>query len=168
MDPYQELGVSRSISEADLQKAFRKLAKQYHPDANQNNPKAEDRFKRISAAYDFLNDPIRRKRFDRGEINAEGQELRRASAGPGFSGGAGRSSQGFDGFDFADIFESMNAGGAGSASRRGTAVPKGEDLQFQLEIDWVDSLKDHAKRISLEGEEVLTSISPRAVKQIRY
>lgn len=165
MDPYKELGVSRTVSDSDLQKAFRKLAKQYHPDTNQNNPKAEDKFKRISSAYDFLSDPQRRKRFDRGEINEEGQEMRRPDpAYGGFSEG-GRTRQNFDGFDFSEVFETINGrGGFGQGQGRASGLPKGEDLQLKLEIDWVDSLKDHSRRLKLEGGKSLDVNIPKGCK----
>jgi len=73
-DPYLELGVPRSASADEVRKAFRKLAKQFHPDANQNDPTAEEKFKRVSSAYDILGDEEKRKKFDRGEIDADGRE----------------------------------------------------------------------------------------------
>ena len=82
-DPYLELGVPRGASQDDVRKAFRKLAKQFHPDANQNDPTAEEKFKRVSAAFDILGDPDKRKRFDRGEIDSDGRDQH-----PGFSGGS--------------------------------------------------------------------------------
>ena len=82
-DPYAELSLPRSATADEVRKAFRKLAKQYHPDANPGNNAAEERFKRISAAFDILGDPAKRARFDKGEIDAEGRET------GGFSGGGG-------------------------------------------------------------------------------
>ena len=83
-DPYQELGVSRTASAEEVRKAFRKLAKQHHPDTNPDNKDAEERFKRVSAAFDILGDPDKRKKFDAGEIDADGRETAR-----GFAGGQG-------------------------------------------------------------------------------
>jgi DnaJ-class molecular chaperone len=76
-DPYQELGVARSASADEVRRAFRKLAKQYHPDKNQGDKAAEERFKRVSSAFDLLGDEEKRKKFDRGEIDAEGRETAR-------------------------------------------------------------------------------------------
>ncbi|HWU49029.1 MAG TPA: J domain-containing protein, partial [Asticcacaulis sp.] len=73
-DPYQELGVKRGASDAEIQKAFRKLAKELHPDQNPGNTATEERFKRVTAAYDFLKDSDKRKRYDKGEIDADGRE----------------------------------------------------------------------------------------------
>jgi len=83
-DPYQELGVSRTASADEIRKAFRKLAKQNHPDTNPNNKEAEERFKRVSAAFDILGDADKKKKFDAGEIDADGRETAR-----GFGGGQG-------------------------------------------------------------------------------
>ena len=71
-DPYTVLGVSRSVSEKDLKSAYRKLAKANHPDQNQADPKAQQKFAEISAAYDFLTDKEKRGAYDRGEIDADG------------------------------------------------------------------------------------------------
>ncbi len=90
-DPYQELGVARSASADEIRQAFRKLAKQLHPDKNPGDKKSEERFKRVSAAFDILGDEEKRKKFDRGEIDADGHEQMRAPPGGystgGFSGG---------------------------------------------------------------------------------
>lgn len=92
-DPYLELGVPRTASADELRRAFRKLAKQYHPDANQGNKDAEEKFKRVSAAFDLLGDEEKRKKFDAGEIDADGRETFR-----GFGGGANPFGQGANPF----------------------------------------------------------------------
>ncbi len=76
-DPYQELGVSRGATADEVRKAFRKLAKQLHPDQNPGDKAAEERFKKVSAAFDILGDEEKRKKFDRGEIDADGRESMR-------------------------------------------------------------------------------------------
>ena len=73
-DPYATLGVKKDASQADLQKAYRRLAKKHHPDLNPGNSSAEEKFKEITAAYDLLSDPEKRAKFDRGEIDASGTE----------------------------------------------------------------------------------------------
>ena len=73
-DPYQTLGVARGASEADIKKAYRKLAKELHPDRNKDNPKAAERFSQVTGAYDLLTDKDKRARFDRGEIDGDGFE----------------------------------------------------------------------------------------------
>jgi len=82
-DPYQELGVSRTATTDEIRKAFRKLAKQFHPDTNPGNKAAEDRFKQVSAAFDILGDAVKKKKFDAGEIDADGREIARGFGGPG-------------------------------------------------------------------------------------
>ena len=73
-DPYQTLGVKKDASQAEIQKAYRRLAKKLHPDLNPGNKQAEEQFKEVSAAYDLLGDAQKRARFDRGEIDASGAE----------------------------------------------------------------------------------------------
>ncbi|MGL5734539.1 MAG: DnaJ domain-containing protein, partial [Beijerinckiaceae bacterium] len=97
-DPYTVLGVGKSAAEADIKKAFRKLAKAHHPDQNQNDPKAKERFAELNAAYEILGDKKKRGQFDRGEIDAEGK--------PRF--------QGFEGFSRGGPHPGAGAGGAGA------------------------------------------------------
>jgi curved DNA-binding protein CbpA len=85
-DPYQTLGVARGASEADIKKAYRKLAKELHPDRNTNNPKAAERFAQVTSAYDLLTDKDKRARFDRGEIDGDGNP----TSPFGFGGGVAR------------------------------------------------------------------------------
>ena len=87
-DPYKELGVARGASQDDIRKAFRKLAKEFHPDKNPGDTAAEDRFKRITAAFDIVGDEEKRRKFDRGEIDADGREQFRGFGGGGEAGDA--------------------------------------------------------------------------------
>jgi curved DNA-binding protein CbpA len=112
-DPYSVLGVSKDARQEDIQKAYRKLAKKLHPDLNPGNKLAEEGFKSVSAAYDLLSDPEKRARFDRGEIDASGQERPRhryyrdfAAAGAGAHPYA--SSDGFADFaEDSDLFANL-------------------------------------------------------------
>src|SRR5215213_4279261 len=100
-DLYSTLGVARGASEADIKKAYRKLAKELHPDRNKGNPDASDRFSKVTQAYDILTDKDKRARFDRGEIDEDGNP--RAPFGYGGGGaqpGAGGFGQGANGMDF--------------------------------------------------------------------
>ena len=101
-DPYSVLGVARGATDADIKKAYRKLAKELHPDKNKDNPKASDRFSAVTAAYDLLSDSDKRARFDRGEIDGDGNPAAPFGFGGGGSGGF-RPQAG--GADFGDIFE---------------------------------------------------------------
>ncbi|MBY0519197.1 MAG: DnaJ domain-containing protein, partial [Sphingomonas sp.] len=115
-DPYQILGVARGASEADIKKAYRKLAKELHPDRNKDNPKATERFSRVTNAYDLLSDKDKRARFDRGEIDGDGNPSGfgfRQGPTPnngGFSPGAGGFDVGGDTSDFGDIFDGLFGG----------------------------------------------------------
>ena len=99
MDLYQRLGVQRGASEAEIKKAYRSLAKQLHPDRNKDNPNAAKRFGEVTAAYDLLSDKDKRARYDRGEIDEDGNPKMPFGSG-GFGGGArpGGAGGGFDGF----------------------------------------------------------------------
>lgn len=115
-DPYDVLGVSRQASEADIKKAFRKLAKEFHPDQNKD-PKAGSKFAEVNSAYEILGDADKRKQFDRGEIDADGKPRFRGfegfGGGAGRGGGAGPGAGGFEGFEgFARSARGRGAGGA--------------------------------------------------------
>lgn len=188
-DPYQILGVSRSASADDIRKAFRKLAKANHPDVNPGNAAAEERFKRVSAAFDILGDPEKKTKFDRGEIDADGRESMRGfgggspfggggspfgarnagrRAGPG-GGPGGGSGAGFGGGDFDDILAEMfgNRAGAGAGPQGGFGARgpvKGDDLRLRLEIDLEEAIKGGAKRISLPSGATLDLTIPAAAR----
>src|SRR6185312_13931750 len=103
-DPYEVLGVQRSASAAEIKRAFRKLAKKHHPDANKNDSKAAARFSEINSAYEIVGDADKRKAFDRGEIDAEGkprfQEFEGFGGRPGARGRAGPGASHFESFNF--------------------------------------------------------------------
>src|SRR5690606_9160211 len=132
-DFYQVLGVDRKASADELKKAYRKLAMQYHPDKNQGNKDAEQRFKEISEAYDVLKDAQKRAAYDR-----FGHGAFDMGAGRGPAGGAGAGAQGFGGFGgFSDIFEEMFGDFmGGQQGRRGGAdgARRGADLSYEMEI----------------------------------
>jgi DnaJ-class molecular chaperone len=164
-DPYKVLGVSRSATQEDIRRAYRKQAKQHHPDLNPGNVKAEDRFKAASAANDLLSDPDRRARFDRGEIDASGQEQ---SARPSYrdhaEGEAGRRysrgdqpSGGWDSDDFADIFGSAFGG---PHHRRGDGPVRGRDEHYTLDADFLAAVNGSTRRLSLPDGRVLDATIP--------
>src|SRR5256714_5537875 len=130
-DPYEVLGVSKSASPADIKKAFRKLAKKLHPDANTKDPKAADKFAELKSAHEIVGDEDKRKAFDRGEIDAEGKPRFQ-----GFEGFGGRPGAGpFGGRE--GSFESFTWGPEGlrrGASRRGGGGGGGgfEDILSQM------------------------------------
>lgn len=124
-DPYAVLGVTKTASAAEIKSAFRKLAKKYHPDANPDNAKAKERFAEASRAYEIVGDADKRKKFDRGEIDAEGREAFHGyPGGNGFTGadgfddlfrGRARGATRGGGFDPEDILKSVFGGGFGGA-----------------------------------------------------
>jgi len=170
-DPYSELGVARTASADEIRKAFRKLAKQYHPDKNPGDAKAEERFKRVSAAFDLLGDADKRKKFDRGEIDADGRETMRGFSGDpraggfnpggGFGGGQGFSGS-FEGVDLNDIFgDILGARGGG----RGFGGPtKGADVRGKAEIDLEQAIKGGKTRLAFsDGRTIEVTIPKGAI-----
>ena len=130
IDPYQALGVAKGANDKEIKSAYRKLAKELHPDKNKDNPKATERFSDVTKAYDLLLDKDKRAQFDRGEIDAEGNP----TAPFGFGGGGGYQRRpagqqpdfGNAGADFGDIFEGLFGGGGGGSpfgNRQRTAPP---------------------------------------------
>ncbi|WP_297516311.1 J domain-containing protein [uncultured Caulobacter sp.] len=159
-DPYQELGVSRTASADEIRKAFRKLAKQYHPDTNPGDKKAEERFKQVSAAFDIVGDPDKRKKFDLGQIDADGRETMRGFGGQpgngpfnagGFGqGGFHRANEGPE-IDLSDLFGGMFGQGGGRGPFGGGAggfSSKGADIKARLDIDLEDAIKGGKKRVA--------------------
>jgi DnaJ-class molecular chaperone len=175
-DPYKELGVSRSASADDIRKAFRKLAKELHPDRNPGDKKAEERFKRVSAAFDLLGDEQKRKRFDAGEIDADGHEIFRGFGGPRPGAGAGGFQQGFgggghgfggrfEGLDLDEIFEMFGQRGAGAGAGAGGAGAgfsgRGADVRSRMEIDLEDAIRGAVKRVSFPDGRTLDVTIPK-------
>lgn len=167
-DPYQILGVSKTASAEEIKRAYRRLAKQYHPDLNPGRTDIEQRFKEISAAYALLSDSDKRARYDHGEIDANGTE--RAAGRAGGSGGGGNG--GFSGFNaediFADLFGSRrrNAGpgsgpGAGGFGSFGNKPQKGSDINYAVTIPFLEAALGTKRRISLSnGKSIEIAIPP--------
>ncbi len=176
-DPYSILGVARGASEKDIKSAYRKLAKELHPDRNQDNPKAAERFSEVTRAYDLLSDKDKRARFDRGEIDIDGNP----SMGFGFGGGGPGGSQrgfradGFEGFgggaegiDLGDIFEGLfggrggMGGGMGGGQRR--AAPKGANVAYKLGVSLPDAATRATQRITLADGKTIDLKLPAGVE----
>jgi DnaJ-class molecular chaperone len=167
-DPYQELGVARSASAEELRKAFRKLAKLHHPDKNPGNKAAEEKFKRVSAAFDLLGDPDKRKKFDAGEIDADGREAMRGY-GPnpyGQQGGFGGAE--FEGVDLNEILGEMFGGrgpgrraGRGGGPGGGHFASRGADVRGRVEIDLEEAIAGGKKRIDFSDGRTLEVAIPK-------
>jgi DnaJ-class molecular chaperone len=181
-DPYQELGVSRTASADEVRKAFRKLAKQNHPDTNPGDKAAEERFKRVSAAFDIVGDPEKRKKFDAGEIDADGRETFRGGfqggrgpwgAAPPGGGGFGRggptyTSESFEGVDLGDILGEMFGGARGAGGRGGGFGPfsqRGSDVRARLEITLEEAIKGGKKRISFSDGRTIDVTIPKGAQE---
>ncbi|HEX4507316.1 MAG TPA: DnaJ C-terminal domain-containing protein [Alphaproteobacteria bacterium] len=156
-DPYKILGIAKTASADEIKKSYRKLAKQHHPDLNPGSAEAAATFKDISSAYDLLSDPDKRARFDRGEIDASGQERADNSFYRSYAGGPQgaryRSNAGFDPSDiFADMFSRAGQGGGGGFGRGGGDFQefrmRGGDLSYTLSVDFLEAAKGAQKRLS--------------------
>jgi DnaJ-class molecular chaperone len=169
-DPYAVLGLPREASDDDIRRAFRKLAKQHHPDLHPGDISAVERFKKVSAAYELLSDPDKRARYDRGEIDAAG-EPRRAyqrygAGGPfGWRGGRPRGGQGSDedDFGFGDIFADIFGGARTTRGARAGFGARGADVRYTLEIDFVEAVLGVKKRVTLPEGGVLDLALPEGV-----
>ena len=182
LDLYQRLGLKRGASEAEIKKAYRSLAKQLHPDRNKDNPNAAKRFSEVTHAYDLLSDKDKRARYDRGEIDEEGNPKMPFGAGfGGYSSGAGPqpgAGPGFENFNFggaegadlSDLFEGLFGGAGGSRSRggpfsgfrqRGRTPQKGADVAYRLKIPFEDAVALKPQRISLaDGKTIDLKLPP--------
>lgn len=153
-DYYRILGVPESATAKEVKRAYRKLSRQYHPDANAGDATAEERFKEISAAYDVVGDETRRKEYD---------EVRRL--GPMAGGGMGPG--GATGFRFEDLgdlgdvlgglFGRGRRGGAGPAESRGTGPHRGQDLEAELHLDFEDAVRGLSTTLYLTSEAVCSN-----------
>jgi molecular chaperone DnaJ len=132
-DLYKVLGVPKGASEEEIKKAHRKLARQYHPDRNPDDPKAEERFKEIQGAYDTLSDPEKRKEYDAG-----GMFGGFGGGGPGGPGGAGPFGPGgaAGGFDVSDIFSNLFGRGGAGGGRAQPQQVRGRDLETELSLSF--------------------------------
>lgn len=182
-DPYTTLGVSRGASEKDIKSAYRKLAKELHPDTNKDNPKAADRFSDVTRAYDLLSDKAKRAQFDRGEIDVDGNPTGPFGGGGGFAGGGfgggpggqrgfggGFSGGSDDGIDLEDLFGGIFGGGArggpggmGGMGGRGRA-PRGANVSYRLAVPLTDAAELKPQRITLSDGKTIDLKLPAGVE----
>ncbi len=152
-DPYAALGLKKSATDAEIKKAYRKIARDSHPDLNPGDSKAEAKFKAASNAYDFLKDPDQRRRYDAGEIDAAGAEKQperkfyRDYAGQ--PGHGSQSSHGYQDFgDMSDVFADILRQRQAHAAHGGFDA-RGTDARFSLEVSFMEAVQGGKKRITL-------------------
>jgi molecular chaperone DnaJ len=158
-DYYEVLGVPKNASAAEIKKAYRKLAQKHHPDANAGDPKAEERFKEVSAAYDVLGDEEKRAAYDRV------REMGAGGFGAGFPGAGGTGSEGPGGFryetvdvgDLSDLFGGMFGGSRGRARRPQARQRRGADLETEVRLSFDDAMAGVTIPVTLDGPAVCTT-----------
>lgn len=181
-DPYQILGVARTASEAEIKKAYRRRAKDLHPDRNQDDPKAQDRFSELNGAYEIVGDEAKRKQFDAGQIDAEGKPKFQGFEGMG--AGRGGRAGGFEfnfgqgggqpfgaggpggagaGFDPADIFGSLFGEAARRGGRTRPEAQKPPEQSFTLEVTLSQAVSGATRRVRLPGGREVEVTIPEGV-----
>ena len=164
-DFYKILGVAKDVSDAELKKVYRKLARQFHPDSNPGDAKAEARFKEISEAYSVLSDAEQRKEYD--AVRAMGGGARFTSGGPAGAGGFedvfGNIFGGGGGFGGGSPFGGGGFGGGGFGGRGGFGPQPGQDKNVSITINFIDSVKGTTEKLRLEGEEPLSVKIPAGI-----
>jgi DnaJ-class molecular chaperone len=179
-DPYSILGVQRTATEAEIKKAYRKLAKELHPDTNTANPRAAERFSNVTAAYDLLSDKTKRAAYDRGELDGQGNPSSPFGAGGNPFGGGFQSSPGSAHFEFGggnvdlgDILGGMFSGGrggfaggraAGAGFGRQAPPPKGGNIAYSLAVAFEDAAALKTQRITLADGKTIDLKLPNGVE----
>lgn len=187
-DLYSVLGTTRGASDADIKKAYRKLAKELHPDRNKDNPAALERFKQVSAAYAILSDKDQKARYDRGEIDESGNPKGFGFGGGGYGGGGaggfggGGGFEGFSGrqqagggfeFDASDLFSELFGRGRGRAGGFGggpRTAPKGADVAYRLAVPFEAAARLDPQRVTLRNGKTVDLKPPpgfEAGRQVR-
>jgi len=145
-DPYDILGLGRASSDDDVKRAYRKIAKETHPDMHPGNAAMEQRFKEATTAYDLLSNKEKRGQYDRGEIDAEGNP----KGGFGFNQANAESAGGFGfrGAGMEDIFSDLFGGARGAAQRAGVGRIPGADVRYTVRIDFLAAVKGVRRQIN--------------------
>ncbi|MFN3743102.1 MAG: DnaJ C-terminal domain-containing protein [Hyphomicrobiaceae bacterium] len=162
-DLYTVLGVPKGARDDEIRRAYRRLAKELHPDVRPDDPAASDRFKRVTAAYDILGDATKRRRYDDGEIDAQGEPVRtyaRNGAGAGWANGSGSGANGARETGVTDIFSDL-FGGRGA---RGPGFSlRGQDVRYTLEVDFMEAVSGVRKRVTMPEAGTLDLTVPEGV-----
>ena len=187
-NPYSILGVAKSADEKAIKSAYRKLAKELHPDSNPENPRAAEKFSEVTRAYDLLSDKAKRAQFDRGEIDMNGDPVNPfaggfGGGGPRPGGGGGFRASDFQSFggaaggeevDLSDLFDGLFGGGgargggspfgAGRRGPRAAPPPKGADIAYRLRVPFVDAAARKDQRITLADGKTIDLKLPAGVE----
>jgi DnaJ-class molecular chaperone len=185
-DLYEQLGVKRGATEPEIKKAYRKLAKELHPDRNKDNPTASARFSKVTQAYDILTDKDKRARYDRGDIDEDGNPKAPFGYGGGAGGGAGGFRPGATGpggqpfgageeVDLSDLFDGLFGqqqrrsngpfGGFGGFGGRKTPPQKGADVAYRLPVSFEDAAALREQRVTLQGGKTVSIKLPKGVEE---
>ena len=154
IDYYKVLELNKSATEADIKKAYRRMARKYHPDLNPNDAGAKKKFQQINEANEVLSDSEKRKKYDTyGKDWQQGEDFEKAKQSAHYS----RKQQGFqsDESDFSDFFESMFGGAAGRGS---SAKFKGQDIRAELQLDLKEAFKTHPQTFTVNGKAIRINI----------
>jgi molecular chaperone DnaJ len=146
-DLYKVLGVSKGAADEEIKKAYRKLARKYHPDRNPDDPKAEERFKEVQGAYDTLSDPEKRKQYDAGGMFSG---FGAGSGSPFGAGGAGPFGTGAGGFDVGDIFSNLFGRGSGRAQPQQV---RGRDLETEVRLSFDQAVDGAQVQVTVPKDE---------------
>lgn len=167
IDYYSVLGIEKNASEADIKKAYRKLARKYHPDVNADDKTAEQKFKEVNEANEVLSDPEKRKKYDKygkdwkhaDQFEQAGASSGRQQRGQG-NPGAGFGGEGFGGADYSDFFESMFGGSGGGFRQGGRSTKfKGQDFNAELQLNLRDAYTTHKQVLTVNGENIRLTIA---------
>lgn len=162
IDYYKVLGISKNATEKDIKKAYKKLARKYHPDLNPDNKAAEEKFKEINEANEVLSNPENRKKYDKyGKDWKHADEFEKAQQQRGSAGGFGGGQSyggGFNEGDFSDFFSSMFGGGGSAGGRRQSARFKGQDFNAELHLNLTDVSKSQKQELTVNGKKIRLTI----------
>ena len=160
IDYYKTLEVDKKATEAEIKKAYRKLARKYHPDLNPNDKEAERKFKELNEANEVLSHPENRKKYDAyGENWQHGEQFEKSKQQQQYQGNSQQGGfNGSDGGDFSDFFESMFGGRTASGGGRRSAQFKGQDFNAELQLDLKDVYSTHKRTLNINGKNIRITI----------